>query len=184
MERKQDQLFEPSENMQHVIKPYKSDQKQMTMSSQKSSWWSLDHLDLTRPSLSGRVPLASKRKELQVRCKSVFGETSLPAWWLCSFCMKCPWPPPEIQPVCKKRGLHQQSACLQSFSSDSVTETSFFLRRGGKPTGLSLPNLWILWSHLRSSESLMLFPEAGYLILQYNGLLKKVQSAEKWPILL
>jgi len=38
-------------------------------------------------SLNGRVPLAPKRKELQVRCKTLFGESSLPEQWLCS--LKC-----------------------------------------------------------------------------------------------
>lgn len=156
----------------------------MTVWLQKSSWCSLDQLELIWPNLNGKVPLALKRKELQVRPKSLFGKTFLPELCVCSLSVKYLLAPPEIQPACTKGGLlHQQSAWLQSFS-DSVTETRFFLRPGWKPTGLSLPNLWVLWSHLRSSESLMLFPEAGHLILLYNSLLKKIQSAEKWPILL
>lgn len=98
--------------------------------------------------------------------------------------------------VSKVPWVHQDSHQLarqEVFSTSSLpgsraaplvlSERSFFLRPGWKPAGLSSQPLnFMKW--LENSGVLMLFPEAGHLVLLYNGLLKKIQSAKKWPILL
>lgn len=77
------------------IQTYKRGWEQMTTCLQKWSCCSLHRLDLLWLSVNGRVPLAPKRKKLQVRPKNLISESSFSRRWLQSLGVKRPLGPPE-----------------------------------------------------------------------------------------
>lgn len=145
---------------------------------QKSSWCSLNQLDLTYPASHQQGASGHQEKEASAQIlKSLW--QNLPSRTAALL------PSPSSTRNCASlQGRSPPPGLTPELFGFCYRKKLFFLKPGWKPTGLSFPNFQILWSHLRSSKSLMLFPQAGYLILQYNSLLKKILSAEKWPILL
>lgn len=148
-------------------------------------WWfynSLDQLDLSWPSLNGRVPLAWRKRSS--RWDSTFFLVKAPLWEVA--------PVPQcrclnVYELHQKRNHQQQrrsfppAVCLAPELLLCFSQKWAFSSRQAKNLQVSLPNFWISRSNLRNVESLMLFPEAKHLILQHNDLLK---SVKKWPILL
>lgn len=123
MWKESERLFEPCENIQCIIQLYKRGWKQMRVWLQKKLMVPFRSAGPDMSSLKSRVPLAPKKKELQIRLKSLFGEISLPGQWLCS--PQCKISPGSTRNYTSLQGRPPPSVWLQNFS-DCYRKKNFF----------------------------------------------------------